>query len=115
MGFNKEFISLTTKHDDSPEVEVGKLEPGLYEIKVWCTDDEVGFVGYAELSDDPIYSYKSAFPMVDSAGYVIPALAQLFYPRIISREASLYIDCSGADSIWENGDYTFVIDIYRVK
>ena len=116
MGFNTEFVKTIVKPGDgASEVELGSLEPGVYQIKMWNTENEKGYSTYLELSEDRAHTYESTIPMIDDIGAIVPAMASLFYTGIINKIAVLYIDCGGASSIWEDENYTFTIDIYRVR
>lgn len=116
MGHTLEFVKSVAKTGGgNAELELGSLEPGFYQVKIWNLENEKGYVTYLELNEDRQYTYEASIPMIDDMGATVTANASLYYTGLLNKIATLYIDNAGSISIWEDENYTFVVDIYRVR
>lgn len=116
MGFNKEYIRTVTKHNGSSYVDVGNLEPGLYQLKINVTDDEYFYTTFVELEKNVHATYQSPLVMYDKQGVCISCLACLAYKSILNNEAIVEITAGdGAQIPWADSEYTNIVDIYRLR
>ena len=116
MGHNLEYVRTITKHDGNSYVDLGNLEPGLYQLKINVVDDEYFYTTFVELTDNINATYNSPLVMYDKQGACIPCLACLAYKSLLNKETIVDITAGdGAQIPWADSEYTNIVDIYRLR
>lgn len=116
MGINKEFVKVIPEAAiRGGSVSLGILEPGFYQVNIWCPGEEQGYAAFLELSDDFTEQYGVSITMPNDNGVKHTGIAKIEYTSVLSREATLQITFDDEQVIWYNDNEAKVIQIYRLR
>lgn len=117
MGHTLEYVRTIAEvaASENGSASLGTLDPGFYQINIWCPGEEQGYAAFLELSDDFVEQYGVSITMPNSNGAFVTGIAKMEYFSLVSREAVLRMYFNDEQVIWLNDDEAKIINIYRLK